>query len=207
VPAPDYRDDTTPAGSDVRQARQALISANDLGNGWNDVANLVLPGALGAAWVAGTEPASCQNDGRSGDVPGTGGSLQQGPGGDFVGTAVAQYDGVAGAADTYDDAMSTQEATCLAGLLQSGIAAAGGQATTKVSDLDRADRGNESDGFRVQVDATGADGRSWSGYVDLLGIRKGDQFALQMFGSVGDAPTTAVERRAQSVLAGQMGKS
>lgn len=202
VAGPDGSDDPTPARSETRQALRAKLTDDDLPGDWAVSSDLSGAGPIGAAWANGTEPTSCRGDGRDGDTPGHAGSLLRGGDGDFAASAVAEFQTVREANATYDTALSRASADCLAGLLRSGFAAGGGTAETQVSSIDRGDRGAESDGYRIAIDAG-----DWQGMLDVLGVRKGDQLSMLLFGSTGDAPARRIQASALAAVASRMNGS
>lgn len=206
--APDPTADTTPTIAQSAQAKSVALTDADLAGAWKTTNDLASASPIGTAWTAGTESASCRADqaDKHADVPGYAGQWLVGPDGDLAGSSATAYDTVAAANRTYDTAMSRTSIGCLAGLIESGVAAGGGHADTTITALDRGDPGDESAAYRIAVAATAADGSAWNGTLDVLGAREGGQLSLLFFSSVGDAPSTAVEGSAFAAMDTRMNR-
>jgi hypothetical protein len=178
---------------DEAQTTGGSVRASALpGSGWRTTEDIGDFGIAGKLMETGELPASCNNSGKE-TAPNTARAemLIRGGGDEGSGALVTSYDNSAQATASTKEALSDQSIGCLVKLLNT--------ADTKVAatPLPAAEAG-DVEGDQLVISRRGGDGGDFRpvAYLDVIGSTDGDEAAVQLYETVGAAPSETQETEA-----------
>jgi hypothetical protein len=180
-----------PMKPDETQATGGSVQAGALpGNGWGKTEELGDFGIAGKLMETGELPASCDNSGKE-TAPNSSRAemLIRGGGDEGSGALVMSYDNAAQATAGTKEALSGQSIDCLVKLLNT--------ADTKVAATPLPTEAGDVDGDQLVISRMGDDGDFRPvAYLDVIGLTDGNEAAVQLYETVGSAPTETQETEA-----------
>jgi hypothetical protein len=182
---------SAPMNPDEAQTTGGSVRAGALpGSGWSTTEDIGEFGIAGKLMETGELPASCNNNGKE-TAPNASRAemLIRGGGDEGSGALVSSYDNAAQATASTKEALSGQSIDCLVKLLNT--------ADTKVAATPLPTEAGDVDGDQLVISRKGDDGAFRPvAYLDVIGLTDGNEAAVQLYETVGSAPSETQETEA-----------
>jgi hypothetical protein len=180
-----------PMKPDEAQTTGGSVQAGALpGSGWSTTEDIGDFGIAGKLMETGELPNSCNNSGKE-TAPDSSHAemLIRGGGDEGSGALVMSYDNAAQATASTKEALSDQSIDCLVKLLNTQ--------DTKVAATPLPTEGGDVDGDQLVISRKGDDGDFRPvAYLDVIGMTDGKEAAVQLYETVGSAPSETQETEA-----------